>query len=416
MNRVYIWDSCTTVYKHLTDSVPKDTQIIVAQGGTSSSKTISILQYLGQKAIERKGTIISVIGQDMPNLKRGALRDLKNLINSNDGFRFFITNPKAKEGPFEFTNGSLIEFVSFDSAQDAKSGKRDYSFFNEANGIPYEIFLEIEQRTKIQTFIDYNPTAKFWVHTEVLPLPNVHSFVSTFLDNEFCDPKTIARIKGYFLKWKQTGQAYWKNKWLVYGLGKTGIVEGVVFPHWEVVSSFPDKSQLENFGYSLDFGFANDPMAIAKCGNRKGSKRFVGQELLYETGINAYSLDEIFPTLGITKSDPIVADSANLDAIDWLAKKGWYIMPADKPPGSIKQGIELINQIGIDVVQGSNNFISELGNYVYKQRAGLFDKNTPVDRDNHLCDAMRMWCRHALLTKGVNPRKVKTGKRKFYVG
>lgn len=413
MNKIFVWETCTSVYKHLKTNIPIGNEIIVAQGGTSSSKTISILQYLAEKAINTPGTIITVVGQDMPNLKRGALRDFKSLLNSNDGFRFFVSNPKAKEGPFEFTNGSIVEFTSFDSAQDAKSGKRDYSFFNEANGIPYEIFLEIEQRTKIQTLIDFNPTAKFWVHTEVLPLQNVHGFVSTFLHNEYCDAKTVSRLKGYFAKWKQTGQAYWKNKWMVYGLGKTGIVEGVVFPSWEVVDRFPDKSQLDHFGYSLDFGFANDPMALLKCGNRKGTKKFVGQELVYETGLNAYSLDELFPAVGITKQDPIVADSANLDAIDWLSKKGWNILPADKPPGSIKQGIELVNQVGIEVVQGSSNFIKELGSYVYKQRVGIFDKNAPVDRDNHLMDSMRMWCRYALLTKGVSNKKRQPGKRKY---
>lgn len=416
MDRLYIWDTCTSVYKYLKHDIPEGTEIIVAQGGTSSSKTISILQILAEKAIQEPGAVITVVGQDLPNLKRGALRDFKSLINKSDPLKLFITNPKAKEGPFEFTNGSLVEFVSLGSAQDAKSGKREYAFFNEANGIPYDIFLEIEQRIKKLTFIDYNPTAKFWVHTEVLPLPKVHGFISTFMHNEYIDPKTVSRIKSYYTKWKQTGQEYWRNKWLVYGLGKTGIVDGIVFPEWDVIDQFPELSQLSNFGYGLDFGFANDPMAIVKCGNLKGSNRFIGQEILYETGINAYSLDELFPQLGINKTDPIVADSANLDAIDWLAKKGWNIIPADKPPGSIKQGIELVNQLGISVVRGSRNFIHELGSYVYKTRAGLLDKNVPVDKDNHLLDAMRMWNRFALLTKGVNPRKTKTAKRKFYLG
>lgn len=406
-----IWRNCTSVYHTLRRI--KGFEIIVAQGGSSSSKTVSINQRLVDLAIDDKGSITTIVGQDFPNLRRGALRDFKFLISASPAFAQMLQNPESDHGPYKFKNGSIIEFASYQNPQDAKSGKRDYLFVNEANGITYEIFLELEQRTKKLTFIDYNPTAKFWVHTEVWPLARCYAFISTFMDNEFCPDKIKAQIKSYFTKWKETGQAYWKNKWTVYGLGKTGIVEGVVFPDWKIIESFPDKSQLDHFGYVVDFGFANDPMAIARCGNRKGSKRYVGQELLYETGINAYSLDEIFPTLGITKQDPIVADSANMDAIDWLAKRGWNIMPADKPPGSIKQGIELVQQIGIEIVQGSSNFIMEFGNYIYKQKAGIFDKNTPVDKDNHLCDGMRMWCRYALLTKGVSNKKRQPGKRKY---
>lgn len=412
MNRLKVWETLTSVYHYLKRYEQYD--VIIAQGGTSSSKTISILQRLGDFAIMEPGCIISVIGQDLPNLKKGALRDFKALISQNPAFSFFISNPKAKEGPFEFTNGSLIEFVSFGSAQDAKSGKRDYSFFNEANGIPYEIYFEVEQRTKRRAYIDFNPTAQFWAHTEVLPQPNAHGFISTFMDNEHCPEKIRAKIKSYFHKWKQTGQSYWENKWRVYGLGLTGIVEGMVYQDWKVIDRFPDKKELSNFGYHLDWGFANDPLALARCGNRKGTGCYVGQELIYETGLNAYSLDELFPTLGILKSEPIVADSSNLDAIDWLAKKGWNIVPADKPPGSVKQGIELTNQVGIEVVQGSKNFIYELGNYVYKQRAGIFDKNQPTDKDNHLLDGMTYWNRYAILNKGVNPKKTKTAKRKFW--
>lgn len=406
------WRTKTSVYYHLKQEDHKH-QIIVAQGGTASSKTVSICQRLGDLAVEHPRCTITVAGQDFPNLRRGALRDWKRLLMENPAFSCFLVNPESEHGPYKFKNGSEVEFAAYQTAQDAKSGKRQFLFINEANGIPFEIFFELEQRTTIRTYLDYNPTAKFWVHSEIVPLDRAYSFISTFMDNEFCPEKIKAQIRGYFLKWKQTKQAYWENKWRVYGLGLTGIVEGVVYPEFDIIPAFPDISQLSNFGYALDWGFANDPMAISKCGNLKSNKRFVGQQLLYETGINAYALDELFPTLGINKPDPIVADSANRDAIDWLQKKGWNILPADKFPGSVKQGIELNNQLGISIVQGSNDYIYELGNYMYKVKAGLFDKNEPMDKDNHLLDAMAYWNRYAVLDRGVNPKKRARGQRTF---
>jgi phage terminase large subunit len=48
---------------------------VINQGGTSSGKTFSIIQVLFCIACENKGQIITVVGQDVPNLKAGALRD-----------------------------------------------------------------------------------------------------------------------------------------------------------------------------------------------------------------------------------------------------------------------------------------------------------------------------------------------------
>ena len=49
--------------------------IVVNQGGTSSGKTFAIIQVLFCIACENKGQVITVVGQDIPNLKAGAQRD-----------------------------------------------------------------------------------------------------------------------------------------------------------------------------------------------------------------------------------------------------------------------------------------------------------------------------------------------------
>ena len=62
-------------------------RIYVNQGGTSSGKTYCIMQLLIIRAMETPGTIITVAGEDLPNLKVGALRDTQTIISGSDVLR-----------------------------------------------------------------------------------------------------------------------------------------------------------------------------------------------------------------------------------------------------------------------------------------------------------------------------------------
>ena len=135
-------------------------RIIVNQGGTSSGKTFTTLQLLVYYALSYVNKVITVVGQDIPNLKKGSYRDIKTIINGSefcaDKFTFNESDRIVK-----CVTGSIIEFSSFQDEQDAKSGKRDYLFVNEANGIPYPVYWQLAIRTRKRIFIDYNPTARF---------------------------------------------------------------------------------------------------------------------------------------------------------------------------------------------------------------------------------------------------------------
>ena len=150
--KIPLFTSYTDVYYHNRDS---EKFITVNQGGTSSSKTYSILQVLCKLAIEKK-RIIQVFGQDFPNLYVGAITDFKRLITDSEVLRACLQNPNLDRGPFKFKNGSVIQFTTAQTFQDAKSGKRDILFINEANGISYEVAFELIARTAERVFIDYN--------------------------------------------------------------------------------------------------------------------------------------------------------------------------------------------------------------------------------------------------------------------
>ena len=56
---------------------------VVNQGGTSSGKTYSIMQVLFVLGMQHERKVITVVGQDVPNLKKGAYRDAKTILASS---------------------------------------------------------------------------------------------------------------------------------------------------------------------------------------------------------------------------------------------------------------------------------------------------------------------------------------------
>jgi len=103
--------------------------LIINQGGTSSGKTVAILQVENTLAISERCDIL-VVGQSIPNLKVGALKDQIDIVDGSPELTGLIKSFNKSDRIYEFTSGSTMQFKSFQDAQDAKSGKRDYTFFN----------------------------------------------------------------------------------------------------------------------------------------------------------------------------------------------------------------------------------------------------------------------------------------------
>ena len=57
-------------------------------GGSSSGKTYNILCKLYQSAVDNPGETITVASNTLANLKKGAIRDFKNILLSRDAWDF----------------------------------------------------------------------------------------------------------------------------------------------------------------------------------------------------------------------------------------------------------------------------------------------------------------------------------------
>jgi phage terminase large subunit len=351
--------------------------VVINQGGTSSGKTYSIEQVLFYLGVTESKVVITVVGQDIPNLKAGALRDAETIYHSSEWLKTQIKSYNKSDRIFFFKSGSLMEFKSYDNAQDAKSGKRDYLFLNEANGIDFDIYTELALRTRKKIFIDYNPNIAFWVHDKLIGKPTVELVISDHRHNPFLDQGTRDKIEAL----KDVDNELWK----VYARGVTGKIQGLVLDNYFKVDDIPVDAKFIANG--MDFGFTNDETGVIEVYMQNGELWV--NELIYETGLTNTDISNRLRSLGISNSKEIIADSAEPKSIEELKRQGWRVEGAKKGADSIKNSIDILRRYKINVTRGSVNLLKELGRYKFKVDKSGTTTNEPVDSYNHLIDPLR---------------------------
>lgn len=348
----------------------------VNQGGTSSGKTYTLMQVLIYFALVDNGCVITIVGQDLPNLKVGAMRDAKTIINNNDWLRnYFKFNESSSF--FQGLNGSIIEFKSYQNEQNAKNGKRDYLFLNEANGVSFSIFWQLSIRTRKKVYIDYNPSERFWAHNELIGREGVKLIISDHRGNPFLTKEEHERIENI------EDEELHK----VYARGLTGKLSGVIFPNFAIVDELPNSDEWKLFGFGLDFGFTNDPTALVKVVLAHGE--LYVDLLIYETGLTNPKIAEKAKAEGVTRKTQIIADSAEPKSIAELNNLGLWVVPTLKGKDSILLGIDVLQRYKINVTRRSTALIEELQSYKWEENKDGKKTNKPIDDFNHAIDALR---------------------------
>ncbi|WAX06034.1 terminase large subunit [Phocaeicola phage BD26P3] len=347
---------------------------VASKGGTRSGKTWAVLQMLHILAKTNPNPlVISCVAATFPMVKRGMLRDFKAMVAAEgdwDENRFNKT-----ESTYEYESGTIIEFFSCDNAGKVHGPARDVLYINEAQGIPREIYRQLDIRTRKKVVIDFNPVRKFWGETEFTGERYV-TIHSTYLDNPYLTPEQVHAIE------KNKND---KNWWRVYGEGMTGGVEGNVYPEYEVIDEMPEVYTGRCLG--LDFGFTNDPTAIVDI-------RFEGYNLfldllMYETGLTNPQIGDYLTGQALNRI-VTVCDSAEQKSIVELQRAKVKAIPAIKGKGSIASGIQQVKPFKLFVTKRSTHMMDELDNYKWvKDELNDTYTNVPIDAWNHSLDAMR---------------------------
>ena len=348
-------------------------RIRAVQGGSSASKTISILLYLIARAQgDTLRTLTSIVSESIPHLKRGVIRDFKNIMQDHQYWKDASWN--ATDSVYTFETGSQIEFFSTDNGDKLRGARRDRLFINEANNVLFEAFEQLEIRTKDFVFLDWNPTNEFYFYTEILnKRSDVEHIILTYRDNEALDPQIVEALE------QRKSRKGW---WQVYGEGQLGEVEGKIYKDWAIIDEIPHEARLERRG--MDFGYSNDPTAIVDVYYYNGG--YILDEVCHQKGL---SNRQIAGLLDDKASVLTIADSAEPKSIAEIRSYGINIIGATKGKDSVVHGIQFVQEQRISVTKRSVNLIKSYRNYLWETDKDGRILNQPEHTWSDIMDAVR---------------------------
>jgi len=343
------------ITKALTKLQKLKSRVRICRGGTSASKTISILTILIDYAIRNESQVISVVTGTIPAIRRGAYKDFIQILKGLNRYKENQHNKSLMK--YTFTNGSYIEFFSTDDSSKLRGSRRDILFINEANTISgFDAYQELAIRTNDTIWLDYNPSNTFWVDKELIGQPDTDFITLTYRDNNSLPESIVKELLKARDKAKTS--TYWKNWCRVFLDGEVGSYDGVCIPDWKEIDTIPNEARL--LAYGMDFGYV-DPHVIISL--YKWNDAYIFDEVFYKSNVVLRDVSLFLKQNNIKEN--IIADSAEPKSIETLRRDGHNIYPCAKGRDSVKFGINLINQNEIYITSKSRNLKRELQGYVW---------------------------------------------------
>lgn len=360
----------STVFEQNLQAYNEGYRVIMNQGGSRSSKSVSIMQLLVTLAMS-EDLAISVTSCAFPHLRRGSMRDWRWVMEELD-----IYNPESHvktEHLYQYDRKSYIEFFSVDNNLKVRGPGRDILFINEANLIRFDTFQQLILRTRKCVFLDYNPSDEFhWLYEHVQTRTDCKFIKSTYLDNPFLPDEQVKEIENL----KNVDENYWR----IYGEGERGHSEGVIYTHWQIGGSNEGGSVV----YGLDFGY-NNPTALVRVAEK--DKDLHMSEEIYQSHLTNTDLIGMLKQI-VKPGDPIYCDAAEPQRIEEIKRAGFKAIAANK---DVKAGIDFIKSRKLFIHQGSANLLKEIKSYKFKVNKNKIGNTPeePLKLNDHAMDAMR---------------------------
>jgi phage terminase large subunit len=372
------------------------------QGGQGAGKTIAILILLINYASKNSNKEIYVASAELSKMRDTVLKDFIKILRSFNLYENVNLTGVTNGQPLcLFPNKSFIRFIGLDKEDIGKGLRSDVVFLNEANKTNFETYRELTSRAK-RKILDYNPNRRFWAHTEIIPDSDCEYLCLTYLDNEFLSEEERKEIESYKLKGyhnpylenydtdENTKSNYWRNKWRIYGLGVTGIVDNRIFENWVRIPDVQFNNLKLPSYFGLDFGMSA-PTALVEMKTDKEGNYFLKERLYKPLNQMKGSLSDELNSLGIPKTIEIICDSGNelnLSEGRKLRNAGFNVIFAIKGQGSVVSAIETMQKNNIHYTESSTNLEENYENYQWKTHNGIV-LDVPEETREDLIDASK---------------------------
>lgn len=367
-------------------------------GGSSSGKSFFLAQRVVMDVL--KGHNYLIVRNVANTIKRSVYNQIvKTIIDFNLSEVFQMS--KSEMVITCKRNNRQILFGGLDDPEKLKSitpidGVITDIWIEEATETAREAYKQLTKRLRGATpdgigkrvIFSFNPILQtHWIYQEFFwnwdDSKNLYKsddlliLKTTYKDNKFLTDEDIYALE-------HETDPYFYN---VYTLGNWGVLGKVIFRNWRTEDLSDVIPSFDNIYNGIDFG-VTDPNAFIRVHVNEGQKQiFVFNEYKKSNTL----IDELAEELNnrISKDEFIVGDPQGAQAILELNNRGITVIPAKKGPNSINDGISWLKEYEIIIDIHCQEFKNEIQSYHWQEDKLGNALPKPVDKDNHLIDALR---------------------------
>ena len=365
-------------------------------GGSASGKSV----FLAQRAVFdlMQGKRNYLVVRNVHRTNRGStFNEICKAINEADVRDYFSIN--KTDMVITAHTGNQMLFAGLDDVEKIKS-------ITPAKGVLTDVWIEeatetdgadVKQLNKRlrgkadvpkRVILSFNPILQtHWIYEEYFS--NWEEDKWQYQDDDLLILKTIYKHNSFLepddiKELENETDPYFHN---VYTLGNWGVLGAVIFKNWKVEDCTEIRKTADKMKNGLDFGFSSDPAALVHTYYDKTRKRIYMLDEIYQTDLtNDMLADEIKQ---IIDRQYVVCDSAEPKSIKELNNLGVNATGAKKGKDSVNYGIDWLQRQEIIIDPKCQNFKNEIQKYKWKEDKNNNALRVPVDKDNHLLDALR---------------------------
>ena len=376
-----------------------ETRTQIFYGGSSSGKSF----FLAQRTVidVLRGHNYLVIRNVAGTIRNSVFNQIcKTIFDFGMQNEFIITS-----STFSITckqNKKQILFAGLDDVEKLKSvtpinGVLTDIWIEEATETNYESYKQLTKRLRGETkeniqkriIFSFNPVMQtHWIYKEFFG--RWDDSKNIYRDDDLLILKTTYKDNSFLTEDDKKGLENEKDQYFyeVYTLGNWGVLGKIIFKNWhteDLSSQIPHFDKIYN---GLDFGFSEDPNALIRAHVDSAQKKIYVFDEMYKAGMLSDELSESVAQ-HVPKEQYITCDCASPQSIAELNSRGIKAIPAVKGPNSVNFGIQWLQGYEIIVDIRCQNFKNEIQVYHWEEDKYGNALRKPVDRDNHLIDALR---------------------------